>query len=301
MRISVIGTGGVGGYYGMMMANAGHEVHFLLRSDYDYVKKFGLRLHSSVHQNISIPKVNAYREASEMPETDIIFVSLKTTMNRDILPAILNQLETSQSLVVLIQNGLGMEEELSKRLPFLQIAGGVALIGSHKSKNGVINHQDYGSLDIGNYNVREPKRLEILVDQLRGAEISSDNGVLDVLRWKKLVWNLAFNGLSVVLNKTTDQIIANKNYLDRCQVIMKEVISAAHACDIAIPIDFDSQMIEFTKKMRPYTPSMKHDFDNGKPLELEYLYENPLKRSYENGYEMSETKALYQELRGLTM
>ena len=123
MKISIIGTGAIGGYYGMMLANAGHDVHFLLRSDYEYVKAHGLQLQSKMHDNIDLPKVNAYQKATDMPKSDIVLVALKTVQNKDVLPEILPHITDENSLVILIQNGLGMEEDLSAQFPVFANCG----------------------------------------------------------------------------------------------------------------------------------------------------------------------------------
>jgi len=296
MRISIIGTGAVGSYYGIMLANAGHNVDFLLRSDYEYVKANGLKLYSNTHDDIILPSVNAYKNTTEMPKSDIVVVALKTTQNREVLPQILPDIVGKDSIVLLVQNGLGMEEDLSFLCPTLQIAGGAALISSHKIQKGVVVHQDYGTLDVGSYNLQQPAQLDNFSKQLINAGVPSSHQDLKKLRWKKLVWNMTFNGLSVVLDKTTDQILADPKDLKRCKVIMKEVIEAAKGCDVLLPENFDQEMIAFTQKMIPYAPSMKLDYDFGRPMELQYIYEKPILFARKSGYNMVYTEELFDEL-----
>lgn len=296
MRISIIGTGAVGSYYGIMLANAGHHVDFLLRSDYEYVKANGLKLYSSRHEDIILPSVNAFKSTQDMPKSDIIIVALKTTQNNKILSEILPDIAEKNSIVLLVQNGLGMEEDLSAQLPSLQIAGGAALISSHKTQKGIVVHQDYGALDVGSYNLCQPSLLDNFSEKLIAAGVPSSHQSLKKLRWKKLVWNMTFNGLSVVLNKTTDEILADPKDLKRCKIIMKEVIQAAKACDVLLPENFDEEMIAFTQKMIPYAPSMKLDYDFGRPMELQYIYERPITFARNAGYDMTHTTELFKEL-----
>lgn len=300
MKISIIGTGAIGGYYGTLLANAGHQVHFLLHSDYEYVQQNGLQLTSSVHEDIVLPKVNAYNNVHDMPEADVVLVGLKTTQNESLLPKLLAPLAKHKSLVVLIQNGLGMEEDLAAHFPEMQIAGGVALIGSHKTNPGHIEHQDYGNLDLGSYNVKNNELLKQLVVALNTAGVASTLDDLKTLRWKKLVWNMSFNGLTVALNTTTDQIIENEESLTRCKQIMREVILAAKANGVLIPESFVEEAVSFTMQMKPYKPSMKLDFDYNRPLELRYLYQRPIKVAAEAGFEMKITNDLYEELCEIT-
>ncbi|MBB5645107.1 2-dehydropantoate 2-reductase [Pedobacter cryoconitis] len=299
LKISIVGTGAIGGYYGILLSQMGHDVHFLLRSDYDYVKSNGLTLQSVVHGNIHLPEINAYNDASDMPVSDIVLVCLKTGQNKTILPKVLPHITNENTVVVLIQNGLGMEEDLSAEFPFLQIAGATALVGIHKEKNGLIVHEGYGNIDFGNYSVRENTMLEYLASIFNSINIPSSCQDLLQLRWKKLVWNMAFNGLSVVLNSTTAQIITN--HFDYCRTIMHEVIKGANANGIELPLSFADELIIFTEKIKDYSPSMKYDFDRSQPLELQYMYQKPIAAAKEAGYEMIKTTNLYNELSEISM
>lgn len=299
MKISIIGTGAIGGYYGIMLANAGNEVHFLLRSNYEYVRDNGLYVQSDMHEDIFLPHVNAYHKAEDMPKSDIVLVALKTVQNAGVLPKILPHVADEKSIVVLVQNGLGMEEDVSKAFPNWQIAGGVALITAYKTENGRVVHQDHGNLDLGSYNVRDTDLLDRLVNCLEVAGVPSSRQELDYLRWKKLVWNMSFNGLSVAMDKTTTEILQDENALQRCKTIMAEVIQGAKACGVTLPDDFVEQMVLFTENMRPYSPSMKLDYDFGRPMELEYLYRRPIETARKAGFEMTETAKLYDELHPL--
>ena len=296
MKISIIGTGAIGGYYGILLANTGHQVHFLLRSDHEFVRNNGLYLKSSMHEDIFLPRVKAYKEAEDMPKSEIVLVALKTVQNEQVLPQILRHVADEKSIIILIQNGLGMEEDLSKVFPLWQIAGGVALITAYKSESGRIVHQDHGNLDLGSYNVRDTDLLDKVVSCLKAAGVPSSRKQLNYLRWKKLVWNMSFNGLSVVLNKTTTEILSDKNALERCKAIMAEVIQGAKACGVTLPVNFVNQMIAFTADMLPYSPSMKLDYEFNRPMEVEYLYRKPTDIARNAGYEMNESVKLYQEL-----
>ena len=105
LRIGIIGTGAIGGYYGALLARAGHELHCLVRSGYDSLSRHGLLLDSPKGQ-IHISKVYAYQRSEDMPICDIILVALKTTSN-DLLPTVLPPLCGPHSTVVLLQNGMG--------------------------------------------------------------------------------------------------------------------------------------------------------------------------------------------------
>jgi 2-dehydropantoate 2-reductase len=111
LSYSIIGMGAIGGYYGGRLAQAGREVHFLLHSDYQYVLQKGLRV-DSCDGDFYLPHINAYAAPKDMPKTDVVIVSLKSVKNHDVLPELLRPIIHQNSIVVLIQNGIGLEEDL---------------------------------------------------------------------------------------------------------------------------------------------------------------------------------------------
>ena len=142
LKYAVIGTGAIGGYYGAKLAKAGKEVHFLFHRDYDFVCQNGLQV-DSCNGSFHLNKVNAYQSTKDMPKCDVIFVCLKST-NNHLLPELLPPLLHKDSLVVLIQNGIGLESDVQKQFPHIQLAAGLAFICSAKTEPGHVNHQCYG-------------------------------------------------------------------------------------------------------------------------------------------------------------
>src|SRR3546814_2946722 len=108
-RIGIIGTGAIGGFYGVMLARAGFDVHFLLRSEFSAVAENGLGLNSAVHGARQLNPVQAYRSAAQMPRCDWLLVGTKTTGNAELAPVIAAA-AAEGARVVLLQNGLGVEE-----------------------------------------------------------------------------------------------------------------------------------------------------------------------------------------------
>jgi 2-dehydropantoate 2-reductase len=296
IRYAVIGTGALGGFYGGMLAKAGQEVHFLFRSDFEHVHKNGLRV-DSVNGDFKLERVNAYSHTDKMPVCDVILVCLKTTGNH-LLPKLLMPLLHSKSIVILLQNGFGPEDDLSESIPGVEIAGGLAFICSNKIGPGHIQHLDYGKLIIGSFNVTQTEKLKQVISdfQLAGvhSEFSSD---LQLSRWQKLVWNVPFNGMTVVLNTTTDQLMVNESTRQLSKELMLEVIHAANACGIPLNESLAQQMIDYTMKMKPYAPSMKLDFDFRRPMEIEYIYSKPIEAARRAGFEMHKVSMLEKQLK----
>ncbi len=296
IRYGVIGTGALGGFYGGMLAKAGHEVHFLFRSDFEHVRVNGLKV-DSVKGDFHLPEINAYHTTRQMPVCDVILVCLKTTGNH-LLPELIKPLLHPESLVILLQNGLGLEEELSAQLPEVQIAGGLAFICSNKVGPGHINHLDFGKLILGSYNVSQSIVLEKVVHDFQEADIHAELAPdLGFARWQKLVWNIPFNGMTVVLNTTTDRLMADENTRELSHELMLEVINGAHHCGVPLKESLATQMIDMTIKMKPYAPSMKLDYDFRRPMEIEYIYSKPIQTAREAGFEMHKVAMLEKQLR----
>lgn len=296
IRYGVVGTGALGGFYGGKLVRAGQEVHFLFRSDFEYVKKNGLQV-DSVKGDFHLPEINAYHTTRQMPVCDVILVCLKTTGNH-LLPELIKPLLHPESIVVLLQNGLGLEEDLFAQLPGIQIAGGLAFICSNKVGPGHINHLDYGKLILGSYNVVQNTNLEQIVHDFQQADIHAELAPdLCFARWQKLVWNIPFNGMTVVLNTTTDRLMADENTRELSRELMLEVIHGANQCGVPLKESLAQQMIDMTIKMKPYAPSMKLDFDFRRPMEIEYIYSKPIQTACEAGFEMHKVAMLEKQLR----
>ena len=298
MRYGVIGMGAIGGFYGAKLAHAGKEVHFLSHSDYQYVKERGLQV-DSCDGSFHLPQINAYGAASDMPKCDVVLIGLKT-VNNHLLPELLPPLLKEDTLVVLIQNGIGVEEDVQKMFPEVQLAAGLAFICSAKTEPGRVNHQCYGYINIGNYSCKQQEKIDEVVDDFRKAGVDTNEVEYLEARWKKAVWNMPFNGMTVALNTQTDILLQHPSTLQLIKDQMMEVIEAAQACGVKnIDESFAEKMIYNTVHMTPYSPSMKLDFDFKRPMEINYLYTRPIEKAREAGYQMRKLEMLEQELRFL--
>ena len=303
MRYGIIGTGAIGGYYGAKLAHAGQEVHFLLHSDYEYVKQHGLQV-DSCDGSFHLDDVNVDRQTKDMPACDVVLVGLKS-VNNDKLPALLPPLlhdkaAKAKTLVVLIQNGIGVEEDVQKMFPEVQLAAGLAFICSAKTKPGLVSHQCYGSINLANYSCRDEALMQAVVDEFREAGIETGLVEYHEARWKKAVWNMPFNGMTVALHTQTDLLLKNASTRQLIREQMMEVVGAAQHLGVKnVDEAFVDKMIDMTDSMTPYSPSMRLDYDFHRPMEIYYLYSRPLEMAREAGYRMPKLEMLEAELRFL--
>jgi len=298
LTYAIVGIGGIGGYYGGCLAKAGHPVHFLLHSDYEYVLKNGLKI-DSVNGDFHLEKVSAYKNSQDMPKCDVVLVCLKTIQNH-ILSSILKPLLHEKTVVVLVQNGMGMEQELSEQLPSTSIVGATAFICTTKVGPGHIHHAEYGALTLAKHCGDCDEIIRQIASDFENASVNvSVFDDLNSVRWKKLVWNIPYNGLTVVLNAATDTLTNNPDSRNLVIDLMNEVVSAGRTCGAKISDSFIDKMIAMTEKMTPYSPSMKLDYDARRPMEIQTMFTNPIAIAKAQGFEMRKTEMLEQQLRFL--
>ena len=299
MKYAIIGTGAIGGYYGGKLAHSGQEVHFLLHSDYEYAKEHGLQV-DSCDGSFHLDHVNAYNDTTLMPKADVVLVCLKT-INNFTLSTLLPPLLKDDTVVVLIQNGIGVEADVEAKFPGIQLIAGLAFICSGKTEPGRVNHQCYGQINFGNYSCRDAARMQALLDDFNGAGIKAGQVEYLEARWKKAVWNMPFNGMTVALNTQTDLLLKNPDTRQLIYDQMMEVIGAArHLGVTSLDASFADLMIKMTDEMTPYSPSMKLDYDFHRPMEIYYLYSRPITIAREAGFAMPKLAMLEAELKFLS-
>ena len=300
---AIIGTGALGGFYGARLHRAGMAVHFLLRSDHEHVRRQGLRVESK-DGDFVLPKVNAYSRAEDIPGCDVVLVALKTTQNH-LLPALLPPVLKKDGVVLIIQNGLGMEDAVAQIVGPQRVMGGLSFLCSNKVGPGHIRHLDYGAVAFAEYSPEGKPRG--ITDRLRtiggdferaGIEVELIEDLI-LARWKKLVWNIPYSGLSVVLNATTDELMKNPATRELVVKLMREVVAGAAAVGRAIPDSFIEKMLGDTNKMPPYRTSMKIDYENRRPMEVESIFGNPVRAAKSAGMELPRIEMLYQQLKFL--
>lgn len=301
-RIGVIGTGAIGGFYGVMLARAGYDVHFLLRSEYDAVRRHGITMESQVHGELTLPQVQAYDDVKAMPPCDWLLVGAKSTSN-DALAPIIAQAAAPGAKVLLLQNGLNNEERMRSHLPeHLHLIGGLCYVCLYRKGPGVVVHQDNGMIDLAYHSGQADASAQKTIIA-EGADMFREAGLkareldsLDAGRWQKLVWNAPFNGASVVLNAGTQALLASQASRQLIHDLMQEIIGAAAACGYAMSESLADKMIAGTVRMPDYLPSMYHDWLHKRPMELESLYREALQLAAAVGYNMPRTEALLNML-----
>lgn len=293
MKIAIVGAGALGLYYGAMLQRGGHDVHFLLRSDFDAIMNNGLTVHS-VNGDFYLPTVSGHKTSAAIGLVQLVIVGLKTFANK-YLNELIRPLMAKDTLVLTLQNGLGNEDLLAELFGPERILGGVAFLCSNRGKPGHVHHLSAGRIIIGEYQKHDNMRLELLKSIFLSAGIEcKTTDDLKKARWEKLVWNIPFNGLCALLQQSVDQLLVEPECRKLVRDVMLEVIMAANSQNLSryIPVNYADDMLEFTDGMGTYKPSMQIDREEGRELELQAIFRLPLKCGLEQGISMQRIEML---------
>ncbi len=296
LSIAIVGTGALGGYYGARLSHAGYETHFVLHSDYQYVQQHGLKV-ESIHGDFSISDPLIWPDIQSLPPCDILCLSLKSTSNPVILPFLKSKVKPN-GVILVLQNGLGIEETVYAHTQ-ATVIGGLCFLCSNKVGPGHIRHLDYGDIRLGALHA-DPSHAAWL-ERLREIFTAAGIGIhrasnLRQARWQKLVWNIPFNGLSVILQANTLQMMQEASGRALAKALMHEVVHAANADGCSIDTAFVDKMLADTERMTPYLPSMRLDSDRNQKMEIETIYSAPMDIAFQVGYSMTLTRQLRDQL-----
>ncbi len=303
LSYAIIGAGALGGLYGGMLANRGAEVHFLMHSGIEQVRRDGWRV-ESVRGDFHIPgeQLHLHSEASELPACEVTIVAMKTTQNH-LLPELLPAPTRGGGVVLCLQNGLHSEADSAAVVGHDRVLGGCCFLCSNKVDPGHIRHLDYGRIVMGEFTpADEPPagitpRLQQITDHLRACGIDAHaTGDLWMARWRKLLWNIPFNGLSVVLGASTKELIEDSASAAMAEALMIEVHQAAQACGRHLPDDAIEATLDHTRQMVPYDSSMRLDYLAGREMELPAIFAAPLAAAAAKSLRMPRVEMLHRQL-----
>ncbi len=310
----MIGAGAVGGYVGARLAQHGHDVHFLARSDYAQLKSRGFSIRSVAGDFTLAPdRFHVYDDTANMPQVDLVIVALKSTHN-PLLPNLLPLLLRSDTTILTLQNGLGNEQFLADHFGASRIVGGIVFACINRVGPGRIDDQYRGFIRLGEFAAAgRSERAEQLVALFNASNIKAS--LVEDLRagrWDKQVWNVPFNGLSALLDATTDLLIADQDGERVVRAIMEEVISAARADGVDLKktpdplkkgsgvfFDVAGEKLEATRVMGAYVTSTQLDRRQRKPMEVEAIFGQPVHIARRNNLHLPLLELLYFSLKRL--
>lgn len=295
--VAIVGSGAIGLYYGGRLAEAGGDVRFLLRSDFDDVAKNGLRV-ESVHGDFTLPEVAAFRSAEEIGPVDLVIVSWKATANahlKEILPPLLH----GGTQVLTLQNGLGNCEAIAAIAGAERVLGGLCFVCINRIGPGVASHTAGGQIKVGTFDGTRHERAEKIAERFKAAKIPcqwTDN--LARAQWEKLIWNVPFNGLAVAEGGvTTEVLLADPAIEKEIRILMREVVDVANALGLGVDEALIDWNVERTRPMAAYKPSTMIDFVEGRELELGPIWEEPIRQAKAAGVEVPAMERLLARMK----
>ena len=301
MKIAVLGAGALGCYYGSVLAQAGEDVHYIMRSDYTFVSQHGLQVNSRIQGLINLPAVHVYKSSADVGPVDLVLITWKTTSNHFLSQA-LPPLCSSNTIVLTLQNGMGNAEAIAQLLPQEKILVGQCFICSMKVSPGHISHLSGGNIQLA---PMLPSNQAAISSSEYIAALFKKNGIparafenAEQIQWYKLVWNIPFNGLCLALGgisiNTLYSIPAN---VQRAKKIMEEVSAVAHARGCNFPNNLIESQMEKTKNMGEFIPSSAIDYKEHRPVEYEAIWGIPLKIARSTGLALPNWSQLDQDIR----
>ena len=231
---------------------------------------------------------------------DCVIVAAKSTYNSALLSDLKHLVISSKTIILSLQNGMGNAEYFASNFPANPIVCGLCFICVNRTAPGVVENYHPGQVEFGSFKDAWPKAMESIVRAFKLAGVKTVASMqLEASLWRKLCWNIPFNGLSIVAGaRPTDQILADPDLCARARALMHEIQSSARLAGHNIGENFLQKQFEVTRSMGAYRPSSLIDFQDGRAVEInEAIWEIPLHRGKQLGASMPELTQLVKELR----
>ena len=317
MKVAVVGCGALGSFYGARLCRSGEEVHFLLRSDYEVVRRQGVCIRS-IDGDFQV-RPQCACQPGDIGVADLVLIGLKTTANQE-FSRLLPPLTGPNTLIITLQNGLGNEEQLAAVVNADNILCGLCFVCLNRLEPGVIRHTAHGRIILGEYQRPALPRTRQLAELFQRSgtpcEVTQN---LEQAHWEKLVWNIPFNGLGVAgvagyealitgqcpMHRVwgpclaTDLLLADPKWEQLVREVMREVLHTANALGYRLSFDLEEQNIVRTRCMGTYKASTLIDFERGFPLELDGLFLRPLAQARQAGIAAPRLSAMCEILKKL--
>jgi 2-dehydropantoate 2-reductase len=298
-KVALVGAGAVGGFYGGLLAKAGGDIRFLFHSTYDDVLRDGLSLViQETNESFYVEPLKAYENSSEIGVCDWVVVSTKATANSQ-LGEILAPLVHEQTSLLTLQNGMGNVECLTDLFgDHRTIVGGLCFTCINRTSSTVVKSILSGYVQFGQVGRPLSDKACEMMRAFAEAGVDAREAIsLDDALWRKLCWNIPFNGLSIAAGGiTTDKILADEDLARRARSLMKELQTVAAVLGIEIEDAFLDRQFTLTEPMGSYSPSSLIDFLADRKVEVDAIWGEPLRRGEAAGVPTPELQKLHGEL-----
>jgi 2-dehydropantoate 2-reductase len=272
MKIVVFGAGGVGTFFGGLLARAGQEICFVARgAQLAALRTAGIRIESTLLGTIEIPFVRVVERAAAIEKADLVLVCVKTHQTADILED-LAALTKGGAIVVTLQNGVESDEIIAARVGRDRVFPAVVYVGATVDRAGVVSHVAAGTIAVGVRAGGDASRLPAIRDTLASSgqpvRISDD---IQRERWRKLIWNAGFNTVSAISGLGPAELLAKPDTRALIANLMREVVSVARALGVELrDADVDEQIV-WTEGAGAIRTSTMVDRERGRAMEVDAI------------------------------
>jgi len=301
MRIVIFGTGGVGGYFGGRLAQAGEDVTFIARGEHlRAIKAKGLRVDSSSGDFVVYP-AKATDNISEVGETDLVVLGVKAWQVPEAAHAI-KPLVGPKTIVVPMQNGVDAVPQLVHELGSDSVIGGLCRIVSFVVAPGHIRHAGFTpSIIIGELDNKRTDRITQIEEVFKHAGLDTTIAAdIQVALWTKFLFIASFSGIGAIADAPAGVLRSDPKWRSQMLSAMHEIYALAHARGVKLPPDsVDKVMAAVDGLPEDATSSMHRDIAAGKPSELESQNGAVVRMAREAGVDVPTHTLIYETLKPL--
>jgi 2-dehydropantoate 2-reductase len=298
MRIAVMGTGGVGGYFGARLAQAGHEVAFVARGrQFEALRARGLRVESPLG-DVHLPDVNVTDEPAGIGTVDLVLFSVKLWDTLEAAEAI-KPLLGGKTAVVSFQNGVVKDDILRQALGAGHVIGGVCYIAATIAGPGLIRHSGtLQKLVFGEYDGSLSPRVRQFRDACAEAGIDAEiSDRIEQTIWEKFVFLVGLSGTTSLARSAIGPIRSHPRSRAFLHDVMEEVVLVARAQGVPLPAGYADERLAFTDTVpASMTSSMHHDLERGNRLEVAWLSGDVVERGARLGVATPCNRAIFDIL-----
>jgi len=273
MRIAVMGAGGVGGYFGARLAQAGHEVAFVARGrQLEALRAHGLRMQSSLG-DAHLPDVRVTDEPTGIGTVDLVLFSVKLWDTLAAAKAV-KPLLGEKTAVVSFQNGVVKDDILRQTVGAKHVIGGVCYIAATIAEPGLVRHSGtLQKLVFGEYDGSLSPRVRQFRDACANSGIDAEiSDRIEQTIWEKFVFLVGLSGTTSLARSPIGPIRRHPRSRAFLHDVMKEVVQVARAQGVQLAADYADERLAFTDQVpADMTSSMHHDLERGNRLEVAWL------------------------------
>lgn len=286
MKIAMMGSGGVGGFFGGRLAKAGCDVTFVARGAHlAAMREHGLTIENEPQGNIHVPQVKVTDDPAAIGPVDLVILSVKL-WDTEAAAKQVAPLVGPRTGVLSLQNGVIKDDILRRAFGDKAVMGGVCYVATHISKPGTI-HQT-GTMQrivVGEYDGSKSQRVQDLHAALVKSGVTAELSD-DVRRsiWEKYAFLVGLSATTTSMRSTLGPIRSNPQTRAFLFDVIREVVAVGRAHGVALPEDYADNRMAFGDTLpADMTSSMHHDLEKGNRLEVEWLSGGVVKLGREKG------------------